>query len=346
MGAGTRGSNEMLPGEIILTLGGPMPIKIIQPRKRKIFRIEWRDHPVGQAEIPRGQTNWVIEVKVEMPTGPAATRQTGPADISREILLIHIHLHIRGDFKEAERVSSRQEDKGQMAVTQQGQRYNNFQYQQGDSHFNQGPGYNQYAYGSGQPFPRQQQKPVDDLVGDLLYTQQNLHRNIQANNDVVHKLQDAQKEQKAAMDMLTRQLSQIATSISEMRGNEERIPATVKMSGKENITSITLQTDGEQVRPKRPLEEEESPEEGGNDKLIKETEEAGDHRKPEEVASKESKETEGKKEVPTTIKENVFVAIRKQKVPTKHSDPGMFMLPISMGSSKIIQAMCVTARLC
>ncbi|KAL1534770.1 hypothetical protein AAHA92_30908 [Salvia divinorum] len=218
--------------------------------------------------------------------------------------------------------------------------YNNYQYQQGNSHFNQGPGYNQYASGSSQPFSRQQQKLVDDLVGDLLNTQQNLHNNIQSNNDVVHKLQDAQKEQKAAMDMLARQLSQIATSISEIRGNEGRIPTTVKMPGKENISSITLQPDEEQRKPKLPLAEEESLGRGGDDKLIKETEEAGDHRKPKEVASEESEETEGKKEVPTTIKENVSVAVRKQKVPTKQSDPGIFTLLISMGSSEITQAMC------
>ncbi|KAL1567252.1 hypothetical protein AAHA92_02750 [Salvia divinorum] len=142
------------------------------------------------------------------------------------------------------------------------------------------------------------------------------------------------------MDMLTRQLSQIATSISEMRGNEGRIPATVKMPGKENISSITLQTDEEQVRPKRPLEEEESPGGGGNDKLIKGTEETGDHKEPEEMASKESKETEGKKEVHTTIKENISMVVSSQKVPTKQSDPGMFTLPISIGNNEITQAMC------
>ncbi|KAL1549321.1 hypothetical protein AAHA92_17441 [Salvia divinorum] len=125
------------------------------------------------------------------------------------------------------------------------------------------------------------------------------------------------------MDMLARQLSQIATSISEIRGNEERIPTTVKMSGKENISSITLQPDEEQVKPKLPLEEEESSGRGGGDKLIKETEEAGDHRRPKEVASEERKETEGKKEVPTTIKENVSVAVENKSVSAaKRSENG------------------------
>ncbi|KAL1541103.1 hypothetical protein AAHA92_25363 [Salvia divinorum] len=195
---------------------------------------------------------------------------------------------------------------------QQGQGYNNYQYHQGNSHFNHGPGYNQSASGSGQPFLRQQQKPVDDL--------------------------DTQKEQKVALDMLARQLSQIATSISEMRGNEGRIPATIKMSGKENINSIGLRPDEEQVRPRRPLEEEKSS--GGGGELIKEAEETGDHKKREEVASEESKETEEKEEVPTTIKENISVVIQRQKVPTKQGDPGMFSLPISIGNNVITQAMC------
>ncbi|KAL1544878.1 hypothetical protein AAHA92_21673 [Salvia divinorum] len=78
-----------------------------QPRKRKISRIEERDRPVGQAEILKEHTNWAIEVQMEMQTGPVAISPTGPADISRDILLIHIHLLTRKDFQEAERASHR-----------------------------------------------------------------------------------------------------------------------------------------------------------------------------------------------------------------------------------------------
>ncbi|KAL1563955.1 hypothetical protein AAHA92_06372 [Salvia divinorum] len=123
-----------------------------------------------------------------------------------------------------------------------------------------------------------------------------------------------------------------------MRGNEGRIPATVKMPGKENISSISLRPNEEQVRPKRPLEEEESS--GGGGELIKKAEETGDRKKPEEVASEESKETEEEEKVPTTIKENISVVIRRQKVPTKQGDPGMFTLPISIGNNEIAQVMC------
>ncbi|XP_042012215.1 calcium homeostasis endoplasmic reticulum protein-like [Salvia splendens] len=39
-------------------------------------------------------------------------------------------------------------------------------------------------------------------------------------------IEEAQKEQRAALDMLTKQLSQVAMSLGELRGNEGKIPAT------------------------------------------------------------------------------------------------------------------------
>ncbi|KAL1548628.1 hypothetical protein AAHA92_16836 [Salvia divinorum] len=61
------------------------------------------------------------------------------------------------------------------------------------------------------------------------------------------------------MDMLNKQLSQIATSLNEMRGNEGRIPATVKIPEKENVSMITLRSSGSKE----------------TDKLTKETGQAG-----------------------------------------------------------------------
>ncbi|KAL1567096.1 hypothetical protein AAHA92_02616 [Salvia divinorum] len=161
---------------------------------------------------------------------------------------------------------------------QQGQGYNHYSNQQGNPHFNQGPGYSQHASGSNLSYPRQQQGPINDLVGDLLNTQQRLHSNMQANNEVVHKLQDAQKEQKAAMDMIAKQLSQIATSLSEIRGNEGRIPATVKTPGKENISQIILRS-GKAYKGLTMQTEngESSSREGIDGQLIKETGQAGDN---------------------------------------------------------------------
>ncbi|KAL1563838.1 hypothetical protein AAHA92_06261 [Salvia divinorum] len=88
---------------------------------------------------------------------------------------------------------------------------------------------------------------------------------MQANNDVVHKLQDAQKEQKASMDMIAKQLSQITTSLSEIRGNEGRIPATVKMSGKENISQIILRSGKAYEGPTMQPKNKESSSRGGID---------------------------------------------------------------------------------
>ncbi|KAL1555014.1 hypothetical protein AAHA92_15503 [Salvia divinorum] len=145
--------------------------------------------------------------------------------------------------------------------------YNSFQ---GNSHYNQGPGFNQQGAGSSHPYPKQQNRPTDDLVDDLLNSQQHLQSNMQANNDVVHKLQDAQLEQKAAMDMMSKQLSQIATSLNKMRGNDGKIPATVKMPGRENISEITLRSGRTYDEPKMRTGGE------GEDGLFKQTEQAGD----------------------------------------------------------------------
>ena len=44
------------------------------------------------------------------------------------------------------------------------------------------------------------------------------------------------------MDMLAKQMSQIATSLSEMRGNEGKIPASVRPPDRENVSQITLRS--------------------------------------------------------------------------------------------------------
>ncbi|KAL1559652.1 hypothetical protein AAHA92_09970 [Salvia divinorum] len=128
--------------------------------------------------------------------------------------------------------------------------YNQNQGLGGNFHYPQGSGYNHQGAGSSHQYPKQQNRPTDDLVSDLLNSQQHLQGNVQANNDVVHKLQDAQLEQKAAMDMMAKQLSQIATSLNEMRGNDGKIPATVKMPQRENISKITLRSGKAYDEPK------------------------------------------------------------------------------------------------
>ncbi|KAL1567129.1 hypothetical protein AAHA92_02645 [Salvia divinorum] len=306
-----------------------MQIRISQPRRPNIFKTVWRDQPVGQAEIPKDN----------------------PADS-------YVPPHQKG-FLGGGANQQAQGGQGSNGLYNQGYGTNeNF-------HPQQGQGYNQHASGSGQPYPKQQQKPVDDLVGDLLNTQQHLHSNMQANNDVVHKLQDAQKVQRAAMDMLARQLSQIATSLSEIRGNEGRIPATVKMPGKENVSLITLQPDRNHEGPIMQIENEESSRGESDNRLIKKTEQVGDNIElkreelgrpllqmadpffldPEdEVASEEDKveseKKDEKKETPTKIEENISVVIQRKRISSKQRDPGMFTLPISIGNIEITHTMC------
>ncbi|XP_047943062.1 uncharacterized protein LOC125189880 [Salvia hispanica] len=80
------------------------------------------------------------------------------------------------------------------------------------------------------------------MVHDLVSSQQYMQNNMHTNNDVVHKIEDTQQEQKSAMDMLAKQMSQLATSLNEMRGHEGRIPASVKPPDLANISQITLRS--------------------------------------------------------------------------------------------------------
>ncbi|KAL1548895.1 hypothetical protein AAHA92_17072 [Salvia divinorum] len=88
------------------------------------------------------------------------------------------------------------------------------------------------------------------------------------------------------MDMLAKQLSQIATSLSEMHGNEGKIHATIKMPGKENISQITLRSGTAYQGPTRKADDEE-PSVGNEDgdRLIKKNGQAGerDELQPEDL---------------------------------------------------------------
>ncbi|KAL1563506.1 hypothetical protein AAHA92_05966 [Salvia divinorum] len=147
------------------------------------------------------------------------------------------------------------------------------------------------------------------------------------------------------MGMLNRQLSQIATSLNEMRGNKGKIPATVKIPGNENVSMITLRSSGSK----------------GTDKLTKETGQAGDvfglEREDLRALLPKSTDpfflepevaTEQKKEevlLPKSTSEKVKVdekvsTVIQEELPSKHADPGMFTLPITMGGERIDRAIC------
>ncbi|KAL1559380.1 hypothetical protein AAHA92_09729 [Salvia divinorum] len=163
------------------------------------------------------------------------------------------------------------------------------------------------------------------------------------------------------MDMLAKQLSQIATSLSEMRGNDGKIPATVKMPGKENISRITLRSgkdyEGHTMKANNEESEvgEEEPEVASEEKKEKEKEtfqegsssgmqqtkpfpyRGGAKKKKEDPEFITGKvQSDGK----IVIGENVSAVIQKRKLPSKRTDPGMFMLPFIIGDIKIEHAMC------
>ncbi|XP_042035144.1 uncharacterized protein LOC121781475 [Salvia splendens] len=58
----------------------------------------------------------------------------------------------------------------------------------------------------------------------------------------MREIQEAQKEQRTTLEMLTKQLSQVAMSLGELRGNEGKIPATVQPPGRENISEVSLRS--------------------------------------------------------------------------------------------------------
>ncbi|XP_042019209.1 uncharacterized protein LOC121767074 [Salvia splendens] len=315
-----------------------------------------------------------------------------------------------------------------------GNQYNNNSRGQRNFRSNQGNGPN-HSQGSGTSQPNSRsQRSMYDMVHDLVSTQQRMQSNLQSNNDVVHKLQDAQMEHKAAMDVMAKQLSQITTSLSVLRGNEGKIPATVKPPDRENISQITLRSghgyEGPTMKvdgniPLAMSKEKENPSsykgytETGEtrteddvqtgdlgrplprmadpffldpepkvevEKVMKETGEyskgdspsmvkqvkpfpyGGEAKKKKDepvdfmdifgkleinlsflqalklpIFSKFFKEFIVGKTKPSDkilIGENVSVVIQKPRMPSKHTDPGMFTLPISNGDIRIEHAMC------
>ncbi|XP_042032331.1 uncharacterized protein LOC121779048 [Salvia splendens] len=119
------------------------------------------------------------------------------------------------------------------------------------------------------------------MVNNLVSSQQHMQNNMQSNNDVVHKLQDAQVEQQAAMDMLEKQLYQIATSLSEMCRNEGRIPASVKPPDRANVSQITLRSGREYEGPTMKIDE------GMNQTPLEKETETGEARTKDDIQNRD-----------------------------------------------------------
>ncbi|KAL1557123.1 hypothetical protein AAHA92_12648 [Salvia divinorum] len=147
------------------------------------------------------------------------------------------------------------------------------------------------------------------------------------------------------MDMLNKQLSQIATSLNEMRGTEGRIPATVKKPGKDNVSMITLRPSGSKV----------------TDELTKKTGQEEDDLQRKDLRASlpkstnpfflelemanEKKESKEKEEVllPKSASKRIIIDKNPpviQELPSKHADPGVFTLPITVGGEEIDHAIC------
>ncbi|XP_042038385.1 uncharacterized protein LOC121784287 [Salvia splendens] len=69
----------------------------------------------------------------------------------------------------------------------------------------------------------------------------------------MREIQEAQREQRTALEMLMKQLSQVVMSLGELRGNEEKIPATVQPPGGENINEVSLRSGKVYQNPTPPM---------------------------------------------------------------------------------------------
>ncbi|XP_042056237.1 uncharacterized protein LOC121800800 [Salvia splendens] len=215
-------------------------------------------------------------------------------------------------------------------------------------------------------------------------------------------MKEAQKEQRAALDMLTKQLSQVAMSLGELRGNEGKIPATVQQPGRENISEVSLRSGKVYQSPSPPAvpsvskpgpSHEEEGESSGADQA------KGRDKRKAKMGGETSRKSQGEeaekvkpypyrgmitrkkdatidvanlfKDVEVNVpllsalkmppvskfikdylagkvneerkiitEENVSAVIQRSDLPSKKTDPGMFMLPISIGDIQVEHAMC------
>ncbi|XP_057811492.1 uncharacterized protein LOC131025718 [Salvia miltiorrhiza] len=83
--------------------------------------------------------------------------------------------------------------------------------------------------------PEKQGKSLEEMMADLIGNQQFLQGNVQ-------QLQQSQAEQKVQIEGLARQMSQLATSMNQLRENNGALPSQVYVNPKENVNKITLRS--------------------------------------------------------------------------------------------------------
>ena len=75
-------------------------------------------------------------------------------------------------------------------------------------------------------------------MGEMLASQQSIKNDLQSSNETMQGMQSAQKEHRA----MNRQLAQLANSVGEMKGNSGKLPSTVHVPEKANVSKITLRS--------------------------------------------------------------------------------------------------------
>ncbi|XP_042030629.1 uncharacterized protein LOC121777431 [Salvia splendens] len=207
MATGSRGSRGMLHGEIIQISGG-----VIKAQANRLNHLHNRYNPpkgspISPHEIKKGQTIKEIECRVVKGTGQADLKGIGQA----------------GPVEDSPICQGNQQHPGN-------QQYHQPQYQ--PDHYGLSD-YTQPSHGGGPSNQRYNRHP-NEGPGEAMAPH---HQ-----NDAMREIQEAQKEQRAALDLLTKQLSQVAMSLGELRGNEGKIPAMVQPPGWENISEVSLRS--------------------------------------------------------------------------------------------------------
>ncbi|XP_057811365.1 uncharacterized protein LOC131025584 [Salvia miltiorrhiza] len=93
-----------------------------------------------------------------------------------------------------------------------------------------------------QSVPEKQGKSLEEMMADLIGNQQFLQNNVQ-------QLQQSQAEQKMQIEGLARQVSQLATSVNQLKGHQGALPSQVQLNPMENISMITLRSGKELSEP-------------------------------------------------------------------------------------------------
>ncbi|XP_042041310.1 uncharacterized protein LOC121786747 [Salvia splendens] len=176
----------------------------------------------------------------------------------------------------------------------------------------------------------------------------------------MREIQEAQKEQRAALEMLAKQLTQVAVSLGKLKGNE----ATMQPPGHENISEVSLRSGKVYQGPSHPAispptdsgpsreEEGESSrggqvEERGKEKVRGEASEGGQKEETERVKPYPYRGMVTRKKDATTDVASMFKDVdvkvpflTRSDLPSKKTDPGMFTLLISIGDIQVEHAMC------